>query len=147
MSTRNRIPWFVQENCARDAIAHLLRTSADYGFDVIAYCFMPDHVHALAEATRADADFRRFVSMFKQRSGYGHLRAHAGSLWQENYFERTMQSDEDCLAVAAYTLANPIRAGLCDRLGNYPYLGSSRYSVDQLREAVQMRPDWKPRRP
>jgi hypothetical protein len=68
-------------------------------------------------------------------------------LWQENYFERTLREEDDCLGVAAYILGNPLRAGLCDRFGNYRYLGSSRYSIDQLRETVQFRPKWKERRP
>ena len=142
ISTFNRVPWFAVGECADACRQQLVRTSSDYGFDVIAYCFMPDHMHALVEAERDDADFRRFVSMFKQRSAHDHLGVHAGRLWQANYFERTLREGDDCEAVAAYILANPLRAGLCDRFGDYPYLGSSRYTIDQLHEAVQMR--WRP---
>jgi len=40
--------------------------------------------------------------------------------------------------VSAYIVSNPIRAGICDTFGEYPFLGSSRYTIEQLREAVQM---------
>ena len=80
--------------------------------------------------------------MFKQRSGHAHLKAHSSRLWQENYFERTLREGDDYVAIAAYILENPLRAGLCDRLGDYPYLGSSRYTVEQLCEAVQS--GWRP---
>src|ERR671937_1226712 len=49
---------------------HFLRTSADYSCEVTAYCFMPDHMHALLEATSERANFLKFVAMFEQRSGY-----------------------------------------------------------------------------
>jgi REP element-mobilizing transposase RayT len=34
-----------------------MRTAAAYGFELIAYCLMPDHLHALAEGTRHDSNF------------------------------------------------------------------------------------------
>jgi REP element-mobilizing transposase RayT len=98
---------------------------------------MPDHVHALVAGLRVDSDFQRFAGMFKQRSGFDHLSRRAGRLWQEGYFERTLRKDEDVERIAAYIVANPLRAGLCDAFGQYPHLGSSRYTIEQLREAVQ----------
>src|SRR5712671_1576895 len=115
--TFDRAPWFADAECARDATAHLLRTSADYGFEVIAYCFMPDHLHALTAGIRPDADFRRHMSMFKQRSAFDHVAKRAGRLWQEGYLEHIIRTDENLEGIAAYVVANPIRAGLCDSLG------------------------------
>ena len=51
-----------------------LRTAGAYQFAVIAYCFMPDHMHALVEGLATSSDFRRFVAMFKQRSAFRHRR-------------------------------------------------------------------------
>jgi putative transposase len=135
--TFERVRWFADSECAREATTQLLRTSKDYSFELTAYCFMPDHLHALLGGLRADSDFRRFAAMFKQRSGFDHLGRRAGRLWQEGYFERTLREDEDVERTAAYILANPLRAGLCDVFGEYPHLGSSRYTIEQLREAVQ----------
>jgi putative transposase len=145
--TFDRVPWFSDDACARDAIAQLLRTSTDYGFEMIAYCFMPDHLHALGAGTRADSDFQRFAAMFKQRSAFDHLAKREGRLWQEGYQEHVVLTDENIDSIAAYIVASPLRAGLCDALGQYPHLGSSRYTVEQLKEAIQMRPNWKPRWP
>jgi len=85
--------------------------------------------------------------MFKQRSGFDHLAKREGRLWQEGFFEHVIRGEDGVKGVAAYILANPLRAGLCDMFGNYPHLGSSRYTIEQLREVVQIRPEWKPRRP
>ena len=118
-----------------------MRTSRDYGFEAIAYCFMPDHLHALVAGVREDSSFPRFAAMFKQRSAFDHLSCRTGRLWQEGYFERVLLAEDDLQGIAAYILANPVRAGLCDRFGEYSHLGSPRYSVEQLRYAVQIRPE------
>lgn len=138
--TFERFAWFVEAACAQSATSQLLRTGRDYGFESIAYCFMPDHVHVLVEGLRQDSDFRKFVAMFKQRSAFDNLRLRPGRLWQEGYFERVLRGDDDVISIAAYIFANPLRSGLCDAFGRYEHLGSSRYTIDQLREAVQMPP-------
>jgi putative transposase len=138
--TFERFRWFADDVCAREVTAQLLRTSIDYRFEAIAYCFMPDHLHALVAGLAVDSDFRRFTAMFKQRSAFDHLRRRSGRLWQEGYFERTLREDEDIVATAAYIVGNPLRAGLCDAFGDYPHLASSRYTIEQLREAIQTKP-------
>jgi hypothetical protein len=98
---------------------------------------MPDHLHALVVGLTVDSDFRRFTAMFKQRSAFDHVRNRRGRLWQEGYFERTLREEETLELVAAYIIGNPLRAGLCPEFGDYPHLGSGRYTIEQLREAIQ----------
>jgi putative transposase len=115
----------------------LLPTAADYRFVIVAYCFMPDHLHALVDATALDSDFRKFTSMFKQRSAYAYCNGDSGRLWQEGYYDRVLRNDEAHLSVAAYIVANPLRANLCKDLREYRFFGSERYTHDELIEAVQ----------
>jgi len=103
---------------------------------------MPDHLHALAEGTRDDSNFLKFVAMFKQRTAFSHAQGGRGRLWQEGFFEHVIRRAEDFEGVAAYIVANPIRAGLCGSAIEYPYLGSGRYTLQQLGEAIQMVPCW-----
>ena len=143
LRTFQRARWFVRDDCANEAVAELLRTTRDYAFAVLAYCLMPDHLHCLVEGLQPDSDCVRWISMFKQRSAFSHRRAHGGRLWQQGYFERVLRQEGDTIGIAAYIVANPIRAGLCDAVADYPYLGSERYTVTQLSEAIQIQPDWK----
>ena len=136
--THDRIAWFSSEETGRSVVTQLLRTSVDYGFDVIAYCLMPDHLHSLVEGTRPESNLRKYVAMFKQRTSFEHTARYGRRLWQYGYFDRVLREDEPVEGVSAYIVSNPIRAGICDTLGEYPFLGSSRYSVEQLREAVQI---------
>lgn len=104
--------------------------------EITAYCFMPDHAHFLVAGVEEDSDFLRFVRLAKQRSGWRYRRAGFDPLWQEGYYERVLRSDEDSPGVARYILGNPLRAGLVDRVEDYPFWGSSVYSRAELIDYV-----------
>jgi putative transposase len=118
------------------------RARNEQRFSVVAYCFMPDHVHLLVAGEADDADGRRFVARAKQYAGFHYQRTFGARLWQRYGFEHTLGDEDDTLDVARYILENPLRAGLVRRISDYPYVGSSVYSVDQLLEAVQLPDGW-----
>ena len=47
-----------------------------------------------------------------------------GPLWQPGFYDHALRGEEDRLAVARYIVANPLRAGLVRRLGDYPHWDS-----------------------
>jgi REP element-mobilizing transposase RayT len=93
---------------------------------------MPDHVHLLTEGTTQESDLCRFVSSFKQSSGFMFSRERAGRLWQSGYYDRVLRDDEATVIVVRYILDNPVRAGLVMKFSDYPYSGSDRYSLQEL---------------
>jgi putative transposase len=116
-----------------DAVrSELLRTGAAYDVEVVAYCFMPDHLHVLIEGTAATSDLLRFTRMFRQRSGHTFRRQCGRRLWQEGYFDRFLRSEERTRDVVTYVVANPLRARLCEDIREYPFIGSARYTIDEL---------------
>jgi putative transposase len=68
--TQNKNPVFHSEEVAKQYIGLLAEKAIVFHFKVWVYCFMPDHVHFLAEGTAQDADLKKFVSSFKQITGY-----------------------------------------------------------------------------
>jgi putative transposase len=104
---------------------------------ILAYCFMPDHLHLLVKGRSATASLCRFIQFGKQRSGYLFLRAHTQRLWQHSYHDRVLRRDQDTAQACAYIWGNPIRAGLVVRGGKYPYAGSDVFDYSAL---VGMRP-------
>jgi putative transposase len=127
----------------RDAAAvHLvrgqfLRAADRHLFALVAYCFMPDHVHLLVEGRREDAELKEFQSAAKQYSGF-HYKAQFGRpLWQRYGFERVLRSEESTIDVARYILANPVRAGLARRVDEYSFSGSSVFSMEELMDGMQ----------
>jgi REP element-mobilizing transposase RayT len=119
--TWDRQPHLANAAVAEAAREQLLRCAPQFGFEVLAYCLMPDHAHVLVDAFARGADLSRFVSSWKQATGFAHARARAQRLWQPGFFERVLRREEATATVAAYIVANPVRAGLATRVGEYRY--------------------------
>ncbi len=128
---------------AVDAVrTQIQRAASDQSFAVLAYCYMPDHVHMLVEGQADDSDCRQFISRAKQYSAFHYKAVFGQRLWQRYAYERTLRSDESAISVARYMLENPLRAQLVKQIEEYPFFGSSAYSIEQILEAVQLDGDW-----
>jgi putative transposase len=136
--TYHRTRIFIHGQSVDLVLMQLSRTADDQRFLVIAYCFMPDHLHLLVEGNHPAADFREFVRIFKQRSSFAWKRRKGTTLWQRSYFEHVLRDDEDTTGLAKYILENPARANLAKRPEDYPYLGSMTMEVRHLLYSVQI---------
>jgi putative transposase len=113
-----------------------MRACADEHFAVLAYCFMPDHVHLLVEGRRETSDLKRFVKLAKQLSGFQYKQLTGRPLWQRYSFERVLRNEEITVDVARYVIANPVRAELVVRPADYPFWGSFVFTREELLEYV-----------
>jgi REP element-mobilizing transposase RayT len=127
---------FREHESANLVLTQLRRTAAHRDFTYLAYCLMPDHVHALIEGLGAGSDLRAFVKSAKESSSRAYFRRHGRPLWQEGYYERVLRPGDDARSIARYIVANPIRAGLAVDPLDYPYLGSDRWAVRELIESI-----------
>jgi len=125
---------FVNREVVAVALDQILRSAAEWDFVVIAYCFMPDHLHLLVEGSEETADLTAFARDVKQRTGYHWRDKRSGILWQHGYYDRVLRDGEPPLAVARYILENPVRARLVVRPRDYPYSGSHVWTWEQLLE-------------
>jgi putative transposase len=135
------------ESVDRVTLVHtqFLRAAVDARVAILAYCFMPDHVHLLIEGRSNHSDGRRFITRAKQFSGFHFDKRFGERLWQHYGFERTLRTSESSLRVARYILDNPVRAGLVARVQDYPFVGSDVYTLEQILDAVQMDDSWRAR--
>lgn len=121
---RNRVAVFTSPAAVAPVLSQLRHTADTTGFAIVAYCFMPDHLHLLVEGATEHARFLQFMRVFKQRSSFRWKQRTGGELWQRGYFEHVLRDDEDLVATARYVLANPVRAGLAASPTEYPFIGS-----------------------
>jgi len=121
-------------------VLQILRVAADERFEVLAYCLMPDHVHAVVIAHAETSHLERFVRLAKQRSGFAFTRMTGRRLWQESYFDRTIRNVQELPSLVEYFIRNPVRAGLVEDPADYPYWGSQRYCREELLEFVTSGP-------
>ena len=80
------------------------RTIVEHGFEELAYCYMPDHVHVLVAGLIENASFVPCIEVVRQRSSRAAKTFQGIRLWQDGYFERVIRADEQLDCAAAVSL-------------------------------------------
>ena len=113
---------FVNLELCRNIILQMKRLDDEGYVESIAWVIMPDHVHWLF-TLKTDYDLATVVKKFKGQSAreLNKLLGERGTFWQHAYFDHALRNDEDIKKVARYIVANPLRAGLVERIEDYPY--------------------------
>ena len=130
--TFNQEEAFKQEGIVEFAMQCLKEKAKEFGFKVWAYCFMPDHLHLLIEGKRKDSDMKKFVSRFKQITGYHHKSQYKAKLWQDSYYDHVLRDEEDRKDVIRYILENPARQKLVKSYLDFEYSGSFEFDIKTL---------------
>ena len=105
-----------------DAIQTAAQTTS---FELLAYTVMPDHVHLLVQGQDERANAVRLVQRCKQGPRFRYKRETGDHLWLPSFFDRVVRRDDDAVEIAAYVLANPVRAGLMPSSAAWPYSGGT----------------------
>lgn len=98
------------------------------GYELYAYCLMGNHVHLLireGEETSLGDVFRHIGSAFVYWYNIKYERA--GHLFQDRYKSEAVENDAYLLTVFRYILLNPVKAGLCADVEQYPYSSAGEY--------------------
>ena len=134
--TRDRAPVFNDATTAEIVLSQFRSAADRQRFAFLAYCLMPDHVHALVEGLAGDSNLRVFAKSAKEKSGRAYFRRFGRPLWQDGYYEHVLRAEEDTRAIARYILENPIRAGLVANAYDYPHVGSDRWTIRELLASI-----------
>ncbi|POA26908.1 MULTISPECIES: transposase [unclassified Pseudomonas] len=121
----NRQPIFSDWRIGRLLVAELRRAHDQGQVSSLAWVVMPDHFHWLLELQ--DHQLSHVVGSTKSRCTLivnKTLRRH-GPLWQSGYHDRAIRDGEDLRPFARYIVANPLRAGLVENIGDYPLWDAS----------------------
>jgi REP element-mobilizing transposase RayT len=119
--TKGRLPLFgnFQLGCVASRALTQPRLWGDA--KLIAWVLMPDHMHLLVQL-RAGATLARVTQRIKAVTSMEIGRATgANGVWEHGYHDRAIRREEDLRDVARYVVANPIRAGLVQRVGDYSF--------------------------
>lgn len=114
-SIQNRRPEFVNFNKARQLIRFLKMDSELGNSQTLAFVVMPDHIHwlLLVKSGSLSSAVQRVKSMYSRYAGE--------KQWSKGFYDHAIRGDEDLTAVARYIVANPLRAKLVARVGDYPH--------------------------
>jgi REP element-mobilizing transposase RayT len=98
----------------------------------------------LLEGISPGSDVREAMRQWKQQTAQSWKARTGQRLWQSGYYDRVLREGDDTRAVVGYLLQNPVRAGLAKPATEWPWIGSSRYSVADLAEhAGNWKPSWR----
>ncbi|MCI3943256.1 hypothetical protein K0038_00246 [Pseudomonas syringae] len=118
--TRGREPVFADFRLGRLLVRELRRCEEQERVRSLAWVVMPDHVHWLFELKKNDLP--KLMQQLKARSSIaiGKIRAQPHTLWQSGYHDQAVRNEQDMVGLARYIVANPLRAGLVSKIGDYP---------------------------
>jgi len=133
--TQGHKPVFTNKEFANSSIKFLINYSTKHSIPLYICCIMPDHIHVLLEATKDKniIEIIREIKSLLTKTSWEH--GFHGSIFQKSFYDHFLRADEDILVVVLYILNNPVRAGIVDAWKNYPYIGSTVYSLDDLGES------------
>jgi len=131
LCTHERKTLFNSRELIYDVIDRLKDSAIRYGFTVVVYTFMPDHLHILIKGAE-DADLKGFVRHFKQMSGYYFKNKYGVNLWHLSYYDHVIRNDEEIKTAARYILENPVRKGLVKDFRGYPFSGSFEFDIKEM---------------
>lgn len=98
-----------------------------YGWRVGAYVVMPDHVHFFCGTGRnTNTPLSLFIGKWKEWTAKHLHRRHdyPAQLWQPEFFDHLLRSEESYTEKWHYVRQNPVRAGLVSSAEDWPYRGT-----------------------
>ena len=150
-SCYQRRPLLTNDDWRRRLSRHLDEANQEDGMRLVAFVFMPEHLHLLVLPTTPEPDLGRYLARIKQpfsKEIKGVLESSGSSLldrltiqerpgktvfryWQEGPgFDRNFDTDEGVQNAIDYFHGNPVKRGLCRRAVEYKW-SSARYYLLQ----------------
>ncbi len=89
---------------------------------MLAWVLMPDHAHWLIELSEHSV-LSVTVNRIKSASARHANRAldRKGALWSAAFHDHALRAEDDLAGTARYVVANPLRAGLVNHIGDYSF--------------------------
>lgn len=119
-NTKDRQPVFGDWRVGRLVAKQFRLAERDGLAQSLAWVVMPDHFHWLLELK--NGSLSRVVARTKSRACVvvNDLQGRTGSIWQRGFHDHAIRQEEDLKGLARYLILNPVRAGLTERVGDYP---------------------------
>jgi len=119
-NTLHRAPVFKDFSFGR-LVVDQFRNAQNLGLaNSLAWVVMPDHFHWLIELQAGSLSELMQKTKSKSTKAVKQSTGRATSLWQRGFHDRALRREEDLVKMARYVVANPLRAGLVEKLGDYP---------------------------
>ena len=119
--TDQRIPWFQEPEFAQVICRNLQHPACIADASVLCWVVMPDHLHLLLQLCQESLP--RVMNRLKSRTAIKLNReiGRTGRFWTPGFHDHALRHEDSVKGIARYIIANPLRAGLVRKIGDYPY--------------------------
>ena len=123
---------FEDENDKVKFIELMASIAREFKLNLHSFCLMDNHYHLLVENKRENLSsaMRQLNSQYASYFNKRHNRV--GHLWQDRYKSWYVLDENYLLTLFKYIENNPVKAGICSKIGLYPYCAS--YAI--LKDAI-----------
>ena len=88
------------------------------------YVIMPDHIHLfVAPASIESLSLQKWMAYWRAHASQHWPNPQESPIWQRDYWDRVLRSNESYDAKWEYVCANPVRAGLVSEADDWPFQG------------------------
>lgn len=112
----SRKPVFASFSAARIAVRCFHDDAIVRRAQTLVFIVMPDHIHWLLQLREAGS-LPEAVRIYKAKVSL----ILGQRIWQRGFHDHALREDEDLRGIARYIIANPLRAGLAESVGEYPH--------------------------
>ena len=122
LAGRDRTPFLAIEGIPDIIFECFDWLEADNRLKWICVMVMPDHVHVVFQLGYKQT-LPNLIQSFKRFTANrinGRL-VRTGPIWQTNYYDHGIRSDESLAEIIRYCYENPVRKGLVERPEDYPH--------------------------
>jgi putative transposase len=123
--TWKRRPLFLDVALGRIVVQAMRFQENENRIESLAFVLMPDHLHwliALHHQTTLSGLMKSVKNYSARRIGNILRESGEGDavhVWQDGFQDRAIRKEDDLPEVARYIVANPLRAGLVKKIGDY----------------------------
>ena len=128
----NREPILINENYAQILLRFLDQYSKKFSTGIIAFVVLPDHMHLLISPKTNRYSISDFMKSVKGKSAIeiNKITGRKGRLWQHQFLDHVVRSNEDYRVHIEYIHYNPIKHGLCDEPEDYRWSSYRSYAFN-----------------
>lgn len=124
----NKTDIFLDDEDRLRYLYQLRHLQTEYGLLVHAYCLMSNHVHLLiSEGKEPIGESMRRIGV-AYASWFNAKHGRVGHVFQGRFGSEVVETNEYFLTVLRYILQNPVQAGLCQAIDEFPWSSHYEYT-------------------
>ncbi|HAZ63115.1 MAG TPA: transposase [Armatimonadetes bacterium] len=115
---------YLREPEVADMLRDVLLHDRGVVYDLRAWVIMPNHVHLVLRVCQGyslSTALERIKGVSAHRANK--ILGRSGQFWAREWYDRYARDGDHIEQAVAYVRANPVKAGLCERPEDWPWLG------------------------